>query len=171
VCACASCDSTDRHVLSNSRWSVAAAARPFRGGAPILWIPRWCARRDASRFLPATPWFVRWGCGCRPRREIDTTRSAAALSCAERLAGAILRSARATALSLLEMLDIAAERRDLRHPVGFVGAAESRMRLRPYSRGVPYLIVRGPHRRQRDGGRASCAPEGSLDAKVRNEGA
>lgn len=81
-------------------------------------------------------------------KELGTTRSAAAVSLwAENLAGAIVVIGNApTALfALLELM----EKSDIRpaailgFPVGFVGAAESKLALAVGDHGVPFITLRG----------------------------
>lgn len=81
-------------------------------------------------------------------KELSTTRSAAAVSLwAKNLAGSIVVIGNApTALfALLELM----ETRDIRpaailgFPVGFVGAAESKLALVSGSHGVPYITLQG----------------------------
>jgi len=88
---------------------------------------------------------------------LRTTRSAAAVDlCRDRLAGAVVAIGNApTALfRLLEVLDAGAARPAaiIGIPVGFVGAAESKLALASRSGGVPYLTVHG-----RRGGSAMTA--------------
>ena len=89
--------------------------------------------------------------------EEKTTRSAAqVLLWKERMAGAVIAIGNApTALfKLLELLDQGAPKPALilGFPVGFVGAAESKAELIAYSRGVPFIAIKG-----RRGGSAMAA--------------
>ena len=91
-----------------------------------------------ARLLPASP---------TAPRELDTTRSAAALDLwLDRLGGALVAIGNApTALfRLLELIDQGAPKPAaiIGMPVGFVGAAESKDALARHG-GVPFLIVKG----------------------------
>jgi precorrin-8X/cobalt-precorrin-8 methylmutase len=90
-------------------------------------------------------------------RQINNTRSAAALELwRPRLAGAVVAIGNApTALfRLLELLDQNVDKPALilGFPVGFVGAAESKIELATNSRGVPFITLHG-----RRGGSAIAA--------------
>ena len=90
-------------------------------------------------------------------RQINNTRSAAALELWRRhLAGGVVAIGNApTALfHLLELLDqnVAKPALILGFPVGFVGAAESKIELATNSRGVPFITLHG-----RRGGSAIAA--------------
>jgi len=90
-------------------------------------------------------------------RQINNTRSAAALELWQpHLAGAVVAIGNApTALfHLLELLDqnVAKPALILGFPVGFVGAAESKIELATNSRGVPFITLHG-----RRGGSAIAA--------------
>ncbi|GBF52250.1 cobalt-precorrin-8x methylmutase [Microcystis sp. 0824] len=90
-------------------------------------------------------------------RQINNTRSAAALELWQpHLAGAVVAIGNApTALfRLLELLDqnVAKPALILGFPVGFVGAAESKIELATNSRGVPFITLHG-----RRGGSAIAA--------------
>ena len=90
-------------------------------------------------------------------RQINNTRSAAALELWQpHLAGAVVAIGNApTALfHLLELLDqnVAKPALILGFPVGFVGAAESKLELATNSRGVPFITLHG-----RRGGSAIAA--------------
>ncbi|MFM6897106.1 MAG: precorrin-8X methylmutase [Microcystis panniformis] len=90
-------------------------------------------------------------------RQINNTRSAAALELwRPHLAGAVVAIGNApTALFyLLELLDqnVAKPALILGFPVGFVGAAESKLELATNSRGVPFITLHG-----RRGGSAIAA--------------
>ncbi|MCE2673515.1 MULTISPECIES: precorrin-8X methylmutase [unclassified Microcystis] len=90
-------------------------------------------------------------------RQINNTRSAAALELwRPRLAGAVVAIGNApTALfRLLELLDQNVDKPALilGFPVGFVGAAESKLELATNSRGVPFITLHG-----RRGGSAIAA--------------
>lgn len=90
-------------------------------------------------------------------RQINNTRSAAALELWRRhLAGAVVAIGNApTALfRLLELLDQNVDKPALilGFPVGFVGAAESKIELATNSRGVPFITLHG-----RRGGSAIAA--------------
>ncbi|EDZ95141.1 Precorrin-8X methylmutase [Limnospira maxima CS-328] len=90
-------------------------------------------------------------------RQIDNTRSAAALELwGDNLQGAVVAIGNApTALfHLLEMLDdgLVKPALILGFPVGFVGAAESKLELASNSRGIPFMTLHG-----RRGGSAIAA--------------
>lgn len=136
-----------------------SASRALRAGAPILCDSQMVADGVTRARLPAGNEVV---CALRdPRvpdlaRELGTTRTAAAMELwRERLASAVVAVGNApTALfRLLEILDAGAPRPAavIGIPVGFVGAAESKMALVEDGR-VPYLVVHG-----RRGGSAMAA--------------
>jgi precorrin-8X/cobalt-precorrin-8 methylmutase len=139
---------------------VGAGRRALAAGAPILCDAEMVAHGITRARLPARNEIV---CTLRDPRvpalagERGTTRSAAALELwAERLDGAVVAIGNApTALfRLLEMLDAGAAKPAaiVGVPVGFVGAAESKVALAADPRGVPFLVVRG-----RMGGSAMAA--------------
>ena len=139
---------------------VAAARDALAGGAPILCDAQMVAHGITRARLPAKNEVI---CTLRDPRVMElaarlrTTRSAAALELwAERLAGAVVTIGNApTALfRLLEMLAAGAPKPAavIGVPVGFVGAAESKVALAEQPHGVPFLIVRG-----RIGGSAMAA--------------
>jgi precorrin-8X/cobalt-precorrin-8 methylmutase len=130
---------------------VAKARAALVGGAPVLCDAVMVAAGVTRRRLPA-------GNEIRctlpdPRvpalaESLGTTRSAAALELwADRLDGAVVAIGNApTALfRLLELIDAGAPQPAaiLGLPVGFVGAAESKVELAGHPAGVPYLVVHG----------------------------
>ncbi|HEU5470559.1 MAG TPA: precorrin-8X methylmutase [Actinophytocola sp.] len=130
---------------------VAKARAALRGGAPVLCDAAMVAAGVTRRRLPAGNEIV---CTLTDPRvpalaeTLGTTRSAAALElCADRLGGAVVAIGNApTALfRLLEMVDAGAARPAavLGLPVGFVGAAESKVELSRHPAGIPYLVVHG----------------------------
>jgi len=137
---------------------VAAAREALRAGAPILCDAQMVAAGITRKRLPAGNAIV---CTLNdPRvpelaRQIGDTRSAAALDLwGEQLGGAVVAIGNApTALfRLLDLLDAGAPRPAaiLGLPVGFIGAAESKVAL--VESGYPYLVVHG-----RRGGSAMAA--------------
>jgi len=129
---------------------VGAAQSALRAGAPILCDANMIASGVTRARLPANN-----PVSCLladPRvpalaRELATTRSAAALSLfGEQLDGAVVAIGNApTALfRLLELLDETRVRPAavIGVPVGFVGAAESKLALEHDGR-VPWMVVRG----------------------------
>lgn len=136
--------------LGYSAEVIAAARGALRAGAPILCDAEMVASGVTRNRLPAENEVL-----CRlddPRvpelaRRLGTTRSAAALElAAERLDGALVAIGNApTALfRLLELLDAGAPKPAavLGIPVGFVGAAESKLALAERT-DLDYLVVHG----------------------------
>jgi precorrin-8X/cobalt-precorrin-8 methylmutase len=130
---------------------VGKARAALRGGAPILCDAAMVASGVTRRRLPAGNEIV---CTLTDPRvpeladSLGTTRSAAALDLwGERLDGAVVAVGNApTALfRLLELIDTGAPHPAaiLGLPVGFVGAAESKVELARHPAGVPYLVVHG----------------------------
>jgi len=128
---------------------VATAHAALAAGAPILCDAQMIASGITRRRLPADNEIV---CTLTDPRvpamaeRLGTTRSAAALELwGDRLGGAVVAIGNApTALfRLLELLDAGAPRPAaiLGLPVGFVGAAESKVALAGHT--VPYLVVHG----------------------------
>lgn len=139
---------------------VAKARVALLAGAPVLCDAAMVASGVTRRRLPAANEVV---CTLADPRvpglaeSLGTTRSAAALDLwGERLAGAVVAIGNApTALfRLLELIDGGAPRPAaiLGLPVGFVGAAESKVDLARHPAGVPHLVVHG-----RRGGSAMAA--------------
>ena len=137
--------------LAFSHDVVARARGALRGGAPVLCDAAMVASGVTRRRLPADNEIV---CTLRDPRvpglaaSLGTTRSAAAVDLwGERLAGAVVAIGNApTALfRLLELIDEGAPRPAaiLGLPVGFVGAAESKVELARHPAGVPFLVVHG----------------------------
>lgn len=128
---------------------VAKAHAALVAGAPILCDAQMIASGVTRRRLPADNDVL---CTLSDPRvpvlaeELGTTRSAAALELwGDRLAGAVVAIGNApTALfRLLELLDAGAPHPAaiLGLPVGFVGAAESKVAVAEHK--VPYLVVHG----------------------------
>lgn len=128
---------------------VAKAHAALQAGAPILCDAQMIASGVTRRRLPADNEVL---CTLSDPRvpalaeQLGTTRSAAALELwGDRLAGAVVAIGNApTALfRLLELLDAGAPHPAaiLGLPVGFVGAAESKVALAEHT--VPYLVVHG----------------------------
>ena len=149
-------------LVDDLDWSpgVGASMRAaLRGGAPILTDSTMLARGITRRRLPAGN-----AVHCTlaepdvaVRAAAGTTRSAAAVDAwGEGLAGAVVAIGNApTALfRLLEILDAGGARPAaiVGVPVGFVGAAESKMALAREPHGIPWLTVHG-----RRGGSAIAA--------------
>lgn len=139
---------------------VSAARSALRGGAPILADAHMVAAGVTRARLPADNEVL---CFLRDSRVPDlardwgTTRSAAAVSLwADRLEGAVVAIGNApTALfHLLEMIDAGAPvpAAVVGVPVGFIGAAESKVALSVHEKRIPYLVVHG-----RRGGSAMAA--------------
>jgi precorrin-8X/cobalt-precorrin-8 methylmutase len=139
----------------------ASAQAALRGGAPILCDTAMVAAGVTRARLPAAndvvctlgaPGIVELA------RSLGTTRSAAALELwRERLGGALVVVGNApTALfRLLELIeddDVARPAAVIGVPVGFVGAAESKVALASNTTGLEYLVVHG-----RRGGSAIAA--------------
>ena len=128
---------------------VASARAALLAGAPVLCDAHMVASGVTRRRLPSDNEVV---CTLSDPRvpglaaALGTTRSAAALDLwGDRLGGAVVAIGNApTALfRLLELLDAGAPRPSavLGLPVGFVGAAESKVALAGH--GVPHLVVHG----------------------------
>jgi precorrin-8X/cobalt-precorrin-8 methylmutase len=128
---------------------VAKAHAALRAGAPVLCDAQMIASGVTRRRLPADNEVL---CTLGDPRvpalaaELGTTRSAAAVDLwGDRLAGAVVAIGNApTALfRLLELLDAGAPHPAaiLGLPVGFVGAAESKVAIAEYT--VPHLVVHG----------------------------
>jgi precorrin-8X/cobalt-precorrin-8 methylmutase len=150
-------------LVDDLAWSdgVGTAARDaLHGGAPVLVDAMMVAHGVTRRRLPAENEVC---CTLADpgvealAAELGTTRSAAAIDLwGDRLAGAVVAIGNApTALfRLLELLDAGCPRPAaiIGVPVGFVGAAESKVALSLDSHGVPWLTVHG-----RRGGSAIAA--------------
>jgi precorrin-8X/cobalt-precorrin-8 methylmutase len=130
---------------------VAAARAALERGASVLCDAEMVTHGITRVRLPSRNAVI---CTLRDPRvpalaeHLGTTRSAAALDLwGDELAGAVVAIGNApTALfRLLEMLDAGAPRPAaiVGIPVGFVGAAESKMALAEGNHGVPYLVVTG----------------------------
>ena len=137
--------------VAHSPGVVAAARTALLAGAPVLCDAQMIASGVTRRRLPAGNEVV---CTLGDPRvpslaaALGTTRSAAALELwGDRLGGAVVAVGNApTALfRLLELLDAGAPRPAavLGLPVGFVGAAESKVALAAHPAGVPFLVVHG----------------------------
>jgi precorrin-8X/cobalt-precorrin-8 methylmutase len=128
----------------------AAATAALAAGAPILCDTMMVASGDVVCTLgePGVPELA---------RELQTTRSAAALEFwRERLEGsvAVVGNAPTALFRLLETVDEGAGRPAavIGVPVGFVGAAESKVELARHGGGLEYVVVHG-----RRGGSAIAA--------------
>jgi precorrin-8X/cobalt-precorrin-8 methylmutase len=130
---------------------VGTARNALSGGAPILCDSEMVGRGISRARLPSANEVI---CTLNDPRtaplaeKLGTTRSAAALDWwMDRLAGAVVAIGNApTALfRLLEIIDAGGPKPAaiLGLPVGFVGAAEAKEALAAYSRGVPFLTLRG----------------------------
>jgi precorrin-8X/cobalt-precorrin-8 methylmutase len=139
----------------------ASAQAALRGGAPILCDTAMVAAGVTRARLPAAndvvctlgaPGIVELA------RSLGTTRSAAALELwRERLGGALVVVGNAPTalfrlLELIENEDVARPAAVIGVPVGFVGAAESKVALASNTAGLEYLVVHG-----RRGGSAIAA--------------
>lgn len=135
--------------LAFSPGVVTTARAALEGGAPVLCDAKMIASGVTRRRLPADNEVL---CTLADPRvpalaeRLATTRSAAALELwGDRLAGAVVAIGNApTALfRLLELLDAGAPKPAaiLGLPVGFVGAAESKVALA--AQATPYLVVHG----------------------------
>jgi precorrin-8X/cobalt-precorrin-8 methylmutase len=145
-----SCGMTDLPAdVGYSDGVVKAARDALLGGAPVLCDAQMVASGITRRRLPAGNEVV---CTLSDpavpslAQRLGTTRSAAALDLwASRLAGAVVAIGNApTALfRLLELVDAGAGRPAavLGIPVGFIGAAESKLSLS--QSGLEYLVVHG----------------------------
>jgi precorrin isomerase len=165
------CGMTDIvHDLEASPDAVGAGRTALEAGAPILCDARMVAEGITRRRLPADNAVL-----CTLQHpdvpvlaaRVGNTRSAAALELwLPHLAGAVVAIGNApTALfRLLELLDEGAPKPAviLGLPVGFVGAAESKVALATHSRGVPFLTLHG-----RRGGSAIAAA--AVNALAREE--
>jgi precorrin isomerase len=156
--------------LAASPDAVCAGRTALGAGAPILCDARMVAEGITRRRLPADNVVL-----CTLHHpdvpalasRMGNTRSAAALELwRPHLAGAVVAIGNApTALfRLLELLDEGVPKPAviLGLPVGFVGAAESKVALATHSRGVPFLTLHG-----RRGGSAIAAA--AVNALAREE--
>ncbi|WP_426560960.1 precorrin-8X methylmutase [Angustibacter sp. McL0619] len=147
--ACGMVDLTLDVAASESLVSVARAA--LRAGAPVLCDAQMVASGITRARLPrGNDVLCTLGDPRVPAlaQELGTTRSAAALELwRPHLEGSVVAIGNApTALfHLLEMLDAGAPRPAavIGIPVGFVGAAESKLALAKGEHGVPSLVVHG----------------------------
>lgn len=165
------CGMTDIvHDLEASPDAVGAGRTALQAGAPILCDAHMVAEGVTRRRLPADNVVL-----CTLQHpdvpalatRLGNTRAAAALELwRPHLAGAVVAIGNApTALfRLLELLDEGAPKPAviLGLPVGFVGAAESKVALATHSRGVPFLTLHG-----RRGGSAIAAA--AVNALAREE--
>jgi precorrin-8X/cobalt-precorrin-8 methylmutase len=149
-------------IVRDLRFSVgfaAEASAALRAGAPVLCDSEMVAHGVTRARLPAGNDVI---CTLRDARvaglaaAVGNTRSAAALDLwGDKLEGAVVAIGNApTALfHLLELIDAGAGRPAavIGMPVGFVGAAESKLALAAHG-GVPFVIVTG-----RRGGSAMAA--------------
>lgn len=130
---------------------VAKARAALRGGAPVLCDAAMVASGVTRRRLPADNETV---CTLTDPRvpelaaSLGTTRSAAAVDLwGDRLDGAVVAIGNApTALfRLLELIDAGRPHPAaiLGLPVGFVGAAESKVELARHPAAIPHLVVHG----------------------------
>ena len=155
------CGMTDlANDIEASSDAVQTGRQALAIGAPILCDAQMVANGVTRRRLPADNQVI---CPLNDStvpeiaRSINNTRSAAALELWKpMLGGAVVAIGNApTALfRLLELLDEGAPKPALilGFPVGFVGAAESKIELAANSRGVPYITLHG-----RRGGSAIAA--------------
>ena len=153
-------DSTILGDLTSSRGAVAAGSKALAAGAPILVDSAMVAAGIRSERLPARNAII---CTLRDPRTASlataqrTTRSAAAVELwRPHLAGAIVAIGNAPT-ALFRLLEIIAEGGPkpvlvLGFPVGFVGAAEAKVALAVFGRGLSFVTVHG-----RRGGSALAA--------------
>lgn len=156
--ACGMVDLT-RDVVASSGFAAAAVAA-LEGGAPILCDTTMVASGITRSRLPAENEVV---CTLshpdvpRLAAELSTTRTAAALELwRDRLGGAVVVVGNAPT-ALFRMLELIKEGADrpaavIGVPVGFVGAAESKVELARHPAGLEHLVVHG-----RRGGSAIAA--------------
>jgi precorrin-8X/cobalt-precorrin-8 methylmutase len=141
-------------LVDDLAWSVdvvAKARAALLAGAPVLCDAAMVAAGITRRRLPAGNEIVcTLGDPGVPSlaASLGTTRSAAALELwGARLEGSVVAIGNApTALfRLLELIDGGAPHPAaiVGVPVGFVGAAESKMELARHAAGIPYLVVHG----------------------------
>lgn len=156
--ACGMIDIADDLQFSPDAAEAGRAA--LIGGAPLLCDAEMVRRGIIQRLLPGNNELV---CLIGDERvaahakAISNTRSAAQVDLwINQLDGAIvvIGNAPTALLHLLELIDQGAPRPALilGFPVGFVGAAESKLELATDARGVPFMTVRG-----RRGGSAMAA--------------
>lgn len=156
--ACGMIDLTD-DVVCSARFGEAAGGA-LRSGAPVLCDTAMVAAGVTRARLPANnPVVCTLGEPDVPAlaRELGTTRSAAALEhWRDRLGGAIavIGNAPTALFRLLELVEDGAPRPAavIGVPVGFVGAAESKLALVEHPAALEHLVVRG-----RRGGSAIAA--------------
>ena len=139
------------HDMAWSENVVADARRALQAGAPILCDAEMVAAGVTRKRLPASNEVI---CGLKDpsvpylAEQLNTTRSAAALDLwMDKLEGSVVAIGNApTALfRLLELIAAGAPRPAavLGIPVGFVGAAESKLELARNTLGLEYLVVHG----------------------------
>lgn len=146
--------------LNASEYAVKAGREALQQGKPIFCDAMMVARGITKKRLPKNnPIICTLNHPDVPdiARQINNTRSAAALELwGDNLQGAVVAIGNApTALfHLLEMLDdgLVKPALILGFPVGFVGAAESKLELASNSRGIPFITLHG-----RRGGSAIAA--------------
>jgi precorrin-8X/cobalt-precorrin-8 methylmutase len=147
--ACGMVDLVDD--IAASAGLVTAARTALRGGAPILCDATMVAAGVTRRRLPADNAVV---CTlgepgvAEVAARLRTTRSAAAMELwRDRLDGAVVAigNAPTSLFRLLELVDEGAGRPAavLGIPVGFIGAAESKVALAANPAGLEYLVVHG----------------------------
>lgn len=144
----------------------AAAEGALRAGAPILCDTMMVASGITRKRLPAENEVV---CTLNDpdvlelARTLGTTRSAAAMErWRERLEGAlvVIGNAPTSLFRLLEMVEAGAPRPAavIGVPVGFVGAAESKVALAEHGSGLEHLVVHG----RRGGSAIACGAVNAL---------
>ena len=156
--SCGMIDAADDMVFSNGAAEAGRAA--LLSGAPVICDAEMVRHGVIARLLPKQNEVVCLLSDARVKGlalEEETTRSAAqVLLWKDRMAGAVIAIGNApTALfKLLELLDEGAPKPALilGFPVGFVGAAESKVELVINPRGVPFIAIKG-----RRGGSAMAA--------------
>ena len=157
--ACGMVDLVDDVAASPGFGAAGRAARCARARRSSA-TPRWSPRASRARGCPrATTSSARCATrrSRRSRRELGTTRTAAAMELwRERLGGAVVVVGNApTALfRLLELVEqgVAPPAAVIGVPVGFIGAAESKAALAEHPAGLEHLVVHG-----RRGGSAIAA--------------
>ncbi|MBB4663748.1 precorrin-8X methylmutase [Conexibacter arvalis] len=162
-----SCGMVDlRADVAASAGFGAAAEGALRAGAPILCDTMMVASGITRKRLPADNEVV---CTLNDERvpelarELGTTRSAAAMELwRERLAGSlvVIGNAPTSLFRLLELVEAGAPRPAavIGVPVGFVGAAESKVALAEHESRLEHLVVHG----RRGGSAIACGAVNAL---------
>lgn len=170
--ACGMVDVVDDIECSDGAFDIGRDA--LIGGAPVICDVEMVKYGVISRLLPSQNEVLCYlnHAETKPLADqLETTRSAGQVGLwKSKLKGSVIAIGNApTALfRLLELLDKGADKPALiiGVPVGFVGAAESKDELIAYSRGVPFISVKG----RRGGSAMASAAVNALAGRLENHG-